>query len=362
MIEDVSTAERVAQLHGDAIVIDGHCDILMPAVAGVTALDTPWPVQEVKRWQAFLGDVGHVMKTAPAGQYELPLLEQGGVTAQAVAVYTRDEDLDIALERALESVVTLGRHVARNEARCLLATRVSDIERAKAEDKVAYVLTFEGAEPLGRRPEFLEVFARLGLRMVSLTHDRRTWLADGTLYGPSFGNVTPSGLTKLGKEAIRLCQELGIVLDVVHLSDRSFWEVVELGVEPIVCSHAHLLMAAPYAAAWDEVNPTYGMTKAQAIARTGGLIGVLFANILDAVPDVERLVDAIQAGVDQVGSPHIGLGSDLFGFPLAPRDLQHMGELRNLTHAMAQRGFDDPAILQILGQNFLRVFRQVWPD
>jgi membrane dipeptidase len=347
-------AERARRLHRDAVVIDGHCDILMPAVEGVTTLETPWSTAEKERWRLALGDgLDLAWKTAPAGQYELPLLEQGGLTAQCAAIYIRDEFLDSALERALEMAVVLSRHVEANQDRCVLARCAGDIDHAKGEGKVAYVLTMEGAEPIGRRPALLDVFAQLGLRMTTLTHDRRNWLADGTNYPD--GTHT-GGLTKLGKEAVRRCDELGIVLDLTHLSDRSFWDVVETSRGPVVCSHAHQRTAAPYATPWDEVSPTYGVTKAQAIARKGGLIGVMFFN----QADIDDVLADVEAWIAQIGPQHIGLGSDFFGFDLAPRDLQHMGELPRLTEALVGRGHDDEAILGILGRNWLRVFDEVW--
>src|SRR5262249_36344569 len=95
-------------------------------------------------------------------------------------------------------------------------------------------------------------------------------------------------------------------------------------------------------------------------AQTDGVIGVLFSNVLDIVPDVARLVDAIEAEIAQTGPRHIALGSDLFGLPLAPRDLRHMGELPRLTQALVDDGLDDETILPVLGDNLLQVFKQIW--
>lgn len=357
--------EGVRHLHAQAVVIDGHSDILCPVVDGITSLDAPWPATERERWRAITRHTqprrqasvpyeidSLAAATAPAGQYELPLLEQGGVTAQCVAIHIGDDHLDHALERALEMVAVLNRHVVHLADRCLLARSAADIARAKAEGRVAYVLTMEGAEPIGRRLDLLDVFAALGLRMIGLTHSRRNWLADGTQH-----QIETGGLTALGKEALKRCEELGIVIDVAHLSDRSFWDLVEVSERPLVCSHTSVLTPMPgYRAPWDEVNPTYGLTKAQAIARTGGVIGAIFWSI----PSVDALVTEIKAITELAGPEHVGLGSDLFGFDRAPSDLQHMGELSRLTEAMAARGLAVEAIIGALGANLLRVFEQVW--
>jgi membrane dipeptidase len=361
----MTSSERAARLHRDAFVIDGHSDILLPVIGGVTSLAEPFPESERARWQLLsdnqpaprLADVpyeldGLAMLTAPAGQYELPLLEEGGVTAQCVAIYMGDEHLDHALETALEMVAALHRHVAAQSERCLLATSVADLRRAKAEGKVAYILTMEGAEPIGRRIDLLDIFARLGLRMTTLTHSRRNALADGTQQ-----DIHTGGLTALGKRAVRRCHELGIVVDLAHMSDRGFWDIIELADGPVLCSHTSVLTPSPgYRLPWDEINPTYGMTKAEAIAKTGGLVGVVFWSM----PDTAALVAECDALLEQVGAEHIGLGTDFFGFKHAPDDLQHIGQLSALTEALVARGYDDATIHGVLGGNYLRIFENVW--
>src|SRR5262249_858100 len=153
----------------------------------------PWPASERDRWQRIVenerptardnvpyGIEALADRTAPAGQYELPLLEQGGVSAQCAAIYIDDAELGFALERGLLMAAALCRPGAGQADRCLLARSAADIRRANEEGRVAYVLTMEGAEPIGRHVDLLDVFAQLGLRMTTLTHSRRNWLADGT--------------------------------------------------------------------------------------------------------------------------------------------------------------------------------------
>jgi membrane dipeptidase len=357
---------RSANLHHNALVIDGHSDILLPVVDGVTSLDKSFPAAELERWRTVaqhraaptLHDVPYeldplAMLIAPAGQYELPLLEQGGVTAQCVSIYLRDDQLSHALETALEMIAALHRTVEAHPDRCLLATTVADIRRAKAEGKVAYILTMEGAEPIGTRIDLLDIFARLGLRMTTLTHSRRNLLADGTQHG-----IATGGLTRSGREAVRRCHELGIVIDTAHISDQGFWELIELVKGPLLCSHTSVLTPSPgYRAPWDEVNATYGMSKAEAIARKGGLIGIVFWRMADTA----QLVREASAIVELAGPDHVGLGTDFFGFAQAPRDVQHIGQLPAFTRALVAHGFDDETIGKLLGGNYLRIFEEVWP-
>lgn len=359
-------SERAAALHRRALVIDGHSDILLPVVTGTTTLTDAFPDAEMERWRIVAGhqqpanrssDVPYdldplALAIAPAGQYELPLLEQGGVTAECVALFLSENMLEHALETALEMVAALHRAVEANADRCLLARSVADIRRAKDEGKVAYILTMEGAEPIGTRIDLLDIFWRLGLRMTTLTHSRRNALADGTQL-----NINTGGLTSAGRRTVQRCQELGIVIDTAHISDQGFWELIELVDGPILCSHTSVLTLTPgYRAPWDEVNAIYGMSKAEAIARKGGLIGVVFWSMADTailVSEVERIIEL-------TGPDHVGLGTDFFGFRDAPRDLQHVGHLPALTEALVGAGHDDETILKVLGGNYLRVFEQVW--
>ncbi|HUG14730.1 MAG TPA: membrane dipeptidase [Thermomicrobiales bacterium] len=358
--------ERAERLHRQALVIDGHSDILLPVVNGITTLDQPFGAEQLERWQVVaeqtpaplrMSDVPYdldpvALHIAPAGQYELPLLEHGGVTAQCVSIFLPENRLNEALETALEMVAALHRAVEANADRCLLATCMEDIRSAKREGKVAYVLTMEGAEPFGARLDLIDIFHRLGLRMTTLTHSRRNLLADGTQLG-----IETGGLTSLGKRAVERCVELGIVVDTAHLADRGFWDLVELIDGPLLCSHTSVLTPSPgYRAPWDELNATYGMSKAEAIASKGGLIGVVFWSM----EDTANLVREINAIIEQVGADHVGLGTDFFGFRDAPRDLRHIGELPALTRALVDAGHDDETILKVLGGNYARVFEQVW--
>ena len=358
-------SQAAQEIHQKAIVIDGHSDILLPVVDGVTSLVDPWLDSERERWRQIATNqrVGHsanysytldamAQLTAPAGQYELPLLEEGGITAQCVAIYIPDDRLGGALTISLEMIAALQRAIDEHSDRCLLATSADDIRRAKAEGKVAYILTMEGAEPFQHSLELIEIFARLGLKMTTLTHSRRNLLADGTQLGRNTG-----GLTNAGIDAVQRLSDAGIVIDLAHISDASFWDIIERVDGPLLLSHTSLLQVDPsYRAAFDHLFPTYGMTKAQAIAEKDGLIGVVFWS----QPDTGALVDELDAIIAQVGPEHAGLGTDFYGFDNAPSDLQHMGQMPALTEQMVRRGYDDDTILKILGGNYMRVFDAVW--
>src|ERR1700749_2361708 len=131
----------------------------MPVVNGVTTLAESWPTSERERWERIVENERpearenppyglriFAMRTAPAGQYELPLLEEGGVTAECAAIYIDDGEIDFALERGLLMAAALGRHVAEHADRCLLARSAAAIRRAQEGGRVAYILPMEGGD------------------------------------------------------------------------------------------------------------------------------------------------------------------------------------------------------------------------
>src|SRR5690349_14997442 len=179
------------------------------------------------------------------------------------------------------------RELDANPDSLLLATSAADIRRAKAEGKTALLLSFEGGEPLGRNLKLLDIFYRLGLRMISLTHSRRNFLADGTQLG-----IRTGGLTQLGHELIRALNQRGIVIDLAQLSDAGIWEILEISEAPVILSHINVRSGSPgYRAGLLEYNAERRTTKLKALAATGGLAGVIFWG----QPDIDAIADEIEA-------------------------------------------------------------------
>ena len=357
-------ARRAAALHREAIVIDGHCDVLKAISDGKMRLGQRVEVPPEEGWApppglprdplAELYDFSpHTSYFETMGFYDIPRFLEGGLTAQAMAIYLADGELSHALYRALEMVHWLYREAEENEAFAVVTT-VAEIRRVKAEGRTAGFLTFEGCEPLGYDLKLLDVFARLGLRMASLTHSRRNAFADGI---GQIGNPVTGGLTELGRRAVRRMNELGIVVDLAHLNIRGCWEVLALSEAPVVISHCR---TRRYFAAGQEPPGEPGARPAadllEAIAANGGVVGVIAYN----QPDLAAVVDDIAFVIERVGPDHVGLGTDFFGFQRAPTDFLGMQDLPRLTKALIARGYDDETVRKVLGGNYLRVFEQVW--
>lgn len=358
--------ELAAKIHAEAIIIDGHCDILMPIADGKMRLSDHIEIPPSNSWQPPPGWQGspeaahykfspHTDYFQTMGQYDVPRFLAGGLTAQACAIYIEAKHLDRALERALDMVYLLHREDDESSSFEVVRT-AEDIRRVKAEGKTSGFLTLEGFEPLGAILRLLDIFFELGIRMASLTHSRRNAFADGLQPG-----VHTGGLSELGRDAVKRMNELGIVIDLGHLNQPGCWEVLERSEQPVVWSHTS---PRRYFPAEPESSPLFGdLVQPRArelleeLAKNGGVMGVIgFGQ-----PSVEAFLDDIDYIVHAIGVDSAGIGTDFFGFEQAPTGFQTIADLPVVTRGLLARGYSADDVKKILGGNFLRVFDQVWP-
>jgi len=355
------------ELHRRAIVIDGHSDILIAIADDKVRLGERMEIPHPETWEpplstltdsmsSMYGFSPHTAYFGAAGQYSIPQWLAGGITAQVCAIYLGDNDLERALHRGLEMTWWLHREVEEND-NCELVTTVDDLERVKREGNCGCILAFEGFEALGVDLRLLDLYYRLGLRMASLTHSRRNLFADGLQPG-----VQTGGLTQLGRKAVKRMNELGIVIDLGHLNQVGFWEILEISQAPVVFSHTSPSAFFPRRAEESPRHPSIdtsrGHERLEAIARNGGVVGVIFYS----QGDVDRVVADIEYVVDLIGPDHVGLGSDLYGTEGAPKGLEDISKVPVITERLVQRGHSDEVILKVLGGNYVRVFNQVWSN
>jgi membrane dipeptidase len=225
----------------------------------------------------------------------------------------------------------------------------------KRDGQTAGFLTIEGFEPLESDLKLLDLFYDHGLRMASLTHSRRNFFADGTQMG-----VKTGGLTQPGQAAIRRMNDLGIVIDLAHLNTAGCWDVLERNEAPVVLSHTSPRRYFPDVPQTSSLYPDIVDDRSRAlldaIAEKGGVIGIIAYN----QPDLDAFIDDIDYVIRAIGPDHVALGTDFFGMERAPAGFTTMADLPHLTARLVARGYSDEVIRKILGENYLRVFDQVW--
>jgi membrane dipeptidase len=356
-----TVTQHALELHKSAIVIDGHSDILMAIADGMMRLADRYELPDPKTWTPprgvpesegakFYGFTPHTAFFRTMGQYDLPRFREGGLTAQAMAIYIEEENINRALNRALEMVYWLNKEFEENPD-FVPVTKSDQIREAKADGNVAGFLTLEGFEPLGVDLRLLDIFYALGLRMATMTHSRRNYFADGTYPG-----IATTGLTKAGTKAVVRMNELGIVIDLAHLSSLGCLDVIALSDAPIVLSHCsprrHLFHGDPAGGGSDEL----ARRVVEGIAKTGGVVGIIAWN----QPTLDAFIDDIDQIIEWVGAEHVGLGTDFYGVEFSPANFAGIHHLPNLTVRLVERGYSDETIRKVLGENYLRVFDAVW--
>ncbi|MGE5553068.1 MAG: dipeptidase [Betaproteobacteria bacterium] len=334
---------RAETLHRSAFVADGHADT-------------------IGRFY-FVG--GSLEAPAPGQHADLARLRQSGLGLQVMGLCSCWGKLPPGTRWApakatLDMIDLLYREV-EDHPELRLVTDVAGLERL-AEDRrnggqeVGVVLAIEGAQALEGDLALLRVFYRLGVRLVTLTHNYRNELADGAY------EESPGGLTSFGRQVVEEMNRLGMVIDVSHLAPPGFWEVLERSSAPVIASHSNARALC---------NHRRNLTdeQAKALAAKGGTIGVTFCPLfLREAPDDQHpvptslsdVLDQIDYLVDLAGPEHVALGSDFDGIDWVPAGLDDVSRLPALTRGLLERGHSEATIRGILGENLQRVFASVW--
>ncbi|WP_420611691.1 dipeptidase [Candidatus Spongiisocius sp.] len=236
----------------------------------------------------------------PFGDFWLPQLREGNVALQVLPVYTEEEFAGSdALRRAMVILETARWMAELHPSDVAIAETGKEIEAISGAGRIALVLALEGGEPFGSDLGLIDGFARLGVRIASMTWNRRTMLADGV-----GERATGGGLTRLGRLAVEEFERCGIVVDISHLSDAGVRDVLATATEPVMATHSscRALCAHPR-------NLTD--TQIAQVAGSGGIVCVnAFGGFLGDRPSIARYVDHIKHAVAMAGPDAVGLGAD----------------------------------------------------
>lgn len=321
--------ERAQELHSESIVIDGHAGTLFDVLHGTR----------------------DIREESAEGHVDLARLAKGGVRCAILSAFPAERLHPIRGVRAgLEYIDAF--QSLKDFPNVKLCLNASDIEAAARDHQTGFMLGFEGGEFLEGSLPALRAFARLGLRVLTLTWSERNEIGDGAAESGTRG-----GLTKFGHQVVKACAGLGVVVDVSHLSEAGFWDVVDLSEEPFVASHSncHEVYGHPRNLTDDQLK---------AVADAGGLVGITFNPEYLAVPSqeatLEMVCDHIMHALEVADEDHVGIGSDFDTYakgtagPLAGAD-----RLPVLTAELLRRGITGKVISGIVGGNWLRILRAV---
>ena len=364
---------RAAKLHREAIVVDTH-------------IDTP---------QRFLDEDFDLTPRDPKGHIDLPRMKEGGLDAGFMSIYVdmrRHQGLE-ATRRALQLIDSVNQQVARHPDQLVLATSAADVRRAHKQKKIALLMGMEGGTPIADDLRLLRLFYQLGVRYMTLTHGLANNWADSSTDEPKH-----NGLTDFGKEVVREMNRLGMLVDISHVSDKAFYDALEISQAPMIASHSscralckhprnmtdemikalaakggviqinyHIgFLDQTYADAYEKIAPEL-RARMRALAEQykdddhalSEAREALFKDYQAQLPKVswERVVEHVDHAVRLVGADHVGLGSDFDGATM-PEGLNDASYLPRLTQALLDRGYREKDIKKILGGNTLRVMEE----
>lgn len=283
----------------------------------------------------------------PFGDFWLPQLREGGVVLQVLPIYTEEQFIgEGALRRALRFVEATWRIADQHADDVALVTTATELDQALASDRIALILAFEGMEPVAHDVELIDTFWRLGIRMASLTWNRRTMLADGL--GES---ATGGGLTTLGRAAVERMEALGMIVDVSHLSDAGFEHVVEVATRPFVASHSscRAVHGHPRNLTDEMLRTIAGSGGFACMNAYGGFVG-------DRGPVVPDYVEHLAHAVEVIGADRVGLGLDFVADIFSQMDPIVGGVLLEPDQLGTIGGLERPADLAALGPVLIERF------
>ena len=343
-----TSAARAARIHKEAIVVDTHIDTTM--MLGKEGWDFMVRHSPVKG-----EDSNHV---------DLPRIREGGLDAAFFSIYmpgtiTGPE----AVKRSL-ILIDLVRHLAElHPNEIVLATTAAEVRAAHQAGKFAALMGMEGGHMIDDSLAVLRDYQRLGVRYLTLSHSVNTNWSDSSGDTPKH-----NGLTDFGKDVVRELNRLGMLVDISHVSDKTFWDAMETSKAPLVASHSSLRSISGHPR-----NMTDDMIRA--LGGKGGVIMInysrsflsdeLYHAVLNNVPMAQRptvswekIVEHIDHAAKLVGAAHVGLGSDFDGTTV-PDGMDDVSMLPKITAALLDKGYSEQDVKNILGENILRLLEQV---
>lgn len=320
--------ENYLELHYDAILVDTHNDFI---------------------WQVYKSGVDFG-KDNRSTQSDLPKFIEGGVDVQVFAIWIPTNKVRQSYSFTKGQIDRLRSIEEENNEQFEIADSFEDMKKILEAKKVCGLMSIEGGTAIGSDLDNINEFFNLGVRYIGLTWNNSNNI--GTSARDEQKKGIEGGLTEFGVEVVKRMDEVGMLIDVSHLSEGAFWDVIKTTKNPIIASHSNCYAIHPhYRNLTDE--------QIKAIADGGGVIDVNFHNGFLGGSTVDKIVEHIDHIKELVGVDYIGIGSDFDGGINPPVDLYDATQYPEITRELVERGYTEEEIRKILGLNFIRVFKQV---
>ncbi len=364
-------------LHFKSIVADTHNDILTEILKGR----------------------GDISSRLTKGHTDLVRLKEGGVDIQVFSVWSDEKyGNGTAYKRANTMIDTLENIIKRNPKKIALVKNPKELQKVLKEKKLAAIIGVEGGHMLEDKMEYLENLYKRGMRYLTLTWNNSTSWATSAKDEELKKDLSHKGLTEFGKKIVRKMNELGVMVDVSHVGEQTFYDVINTSTKPVIASHSAVYKLAPH-------RRNLKDEQIKAIAKKGGVVFINFYSafidtnynnkistirknhqalvdsikqqykneddaddVIDSLlikeyetarPPLSVLIDHIDYVAKLVGADCVGLGSDFDGVESVPQEMDDVTCYPKITRELQKRGYSDKDIAKILGGNFVRVFSEV---
>ncbi len=368
------TAQSYQKIHDKAILVDTHNDFLMRAV-----------------------DLGMVFDKNLTGKThsDLDRMQKGGLDVQLFSVYC-DGDTKNSFAYANRAMDSLDAAMSRNPDKIVKVANYKELLKAVKQQKIAAMFGVEGGHMIEDDLSKLDAIYNRGARYLTLTHNYAPSWATSAADEATNPNLVHKGLTDFGQKVVQRMNQLGMLIDVSHSGDQTFWDVIKLTTKPIIASHSSVYSLTPH-------RRNLKDDQIKAIAKNGGVIQINFnPGFIDASfdkkeaaffqnhaaekdslmktgmneyyvqdilsykyaaevklikPPFSMVIDHIEYIIKLVGIDYVGLGSDFDGINITPQQLDDVSTYPLITKALVEKGYNKKEINKILGGNFLRVLK-----
>lgn len=373
-----SHGEPARKVHFDAIVADTHNDVVQRVLNG----------EDLSR-------------RTISGHSDLPRFIDGGVDIQIFSIWVPPDKKDKSyFDQANEQIDSIYSLAHRNSSIMGIARNESEVRNLLGQNKFVAMFGLEGGHPFGDDLTKLDFFQNRGVRYITLTWNNSTsWASSAYDEAVQPEKLKHKGLTKFGEKIVQRLSELGIIVDVSHVGEKTFWDLVRVTTKPIIASHSSVWKLCPH-------RRNLKDDQLRAIAKTGGVVFINFLpNFIDSTfskkeqklreqhktridslrtvwkgdwlsfenavtymlreeykairPPLSVLIDHFDYAMKLIGPDHVGIGSDFDGIHTTPLEMDDVTFFPNITRELLRRGYSEEDVRKVLGGNFLRVVGEV---